>query len=356
MSRKKDTLHIHFASLNIMAASSPSHPVLLYSAQAGLCNQLLALINGIIRARRAGLTQVKLSPFLTCIFSRILTSADKVFDLEAMSSSLGMTFIPTEPFRVLYGVYGNYNDVTDKAISKAITEIPACDGTRAGLFGDHLYGVRKHVLLFTDGKCEMIDREAKTIEIPSKAEVWDPQTIFMGWYSTFQEFSEVFSRLKFHSRYRGRAKSCLAKLDRTRSINVVHLRIEEDGVDHWSKMNGMGKEEFRLELAKVYRGLLSNIPLGSQLVILTYDHRHPMVTELRQRYDVHTFDHAGTGVVGRELHAIIDLLIGISCTGTFIGCHNLALGRGSTFSYFLHRLIAPEVKRFFIDLDNVRGV
>ena len=117
-------------------------------------------------------------------------------------------------------------------------------------------------------------------------------------------------------------------------------------------MNKMTPETFQQHLFQLYRKYVATIPAGQPLIILTYDTEHKLVQEFKLTHQVYTFKH---DVVGREVSAILDLLIGAKCTGTFIGCHNLELKRGSTFSYFLHKMIAPTVTRYFIDLDGITG-
>lgn len=340
--------------------STEPYCIRLYENNAGLCNQLLALINGIILARRQGKTEIELSPFLSCIHSQHATNPDKIFDLVNMSAGLDVKLKTRSVFRLDYGVEGIYRDITVSALnncrnSAGIVDIPTDDVARARLFGDHIPNVLKRVVLVRDGSRLVFD-DTKPIRLNVKnatsADIvdWSQYRFLMYWYDTFPEFDSVFNTLKFHPRLVEKAQSILEQLDHKSKINVCHLRIESDAVAHWSKMNNMSPEEFQQKLYDLYRKYIATIPIKEQLIILTYDTQHPLVEEFRSTHTVHTFKHDESG---REIHAILDLLIGASCTGTFIGCHNLALKRGSTFSYFLHKMIDPNVTRYFIDLDDL---
>jgi hypothetical protein len=335
-------------------------PIRLYSGQAGLCNQLLAFINGIILARRHNVSEVLLSPFLMCIHTGQITDPAKIFDLPVMSASLGMRFISQPIFRIEYGVRGNYRDITATALEKCKTlagtiDIPINDIIRSKLFGDHIPDVYKHIILVRDGERIYFD-DNKPIRVNIKNlslchyNDWSGIPFNMHWYDTYPEFDGIFNFIKFHPRLVQMARTITSQLDHTNKINVCHLRVEDDAITHWSKMNNMSPEDFQRRLFDLYRKYVATIPKSEQLIILTYDTNHKLVQEFKLTHTVYTFKHE---VVGREVHAILDLLIGSECTGTFIGCHNLELKRGSTFSYFLHKMIVPDATRYFIDLDKI---
>lgn len=332
---------------------SSSAPILLYSPQSGLCNQILALLNGLVKNKTTH-ASFKISPFLSCIHEQILVSAHNIFDLEAMSSLLGVDFEDTPVFKILYGIEGRYKDITQDIVTRRIIIIPNDDVIRAELLGDPLFGVKKHVVVYTEGQRKILDdREGPhLLKLPEKFFNWNEVECMMEWYDIYPEFDNYFKALRFHPKFNMIADESLSKsgVDLTKPINVVHLRVEGDGLDHWSKMNKMTRRNFEIKLHQIYRDLVSNIPEREQLIILTYDHNHSLITEWKDKYQIHVFNHKST-IRGREIHAIIDLLIGIQCNSIFIGCHNLELKRGSTFSYFLHKMIPAEVKRYWIDLD-----
>jgi len=164
------------------------------------------------------------------------------------------------------------------------------------------------------------------------------------WYTKYEisKFKDVLQCIKFKDVYYNTAEFT--------PQYVVHLRVEEDGIAHWSKMNKMTKDVFREKLHKQYLEVIQeHVPENSEIFVLCYDRDHPLVEQLRQKYTVRMNDKSDN----RENSAIVDLLTGERCTGVFIGCHNMELNRGSTFSYTLWSRGKSIKKSIFIDLDCI---
>ena len=142
-------------------------------------------------------------------------------------------------------------------------------------------------------------------------------------------------------------------------LHVVHFRIEGDAIVHWCVMNKMSREIFSQALYDQYRkAIATNIPPGSQIVALTGETSHPLLHELGEQYRISTFDTRKLtaerlGFTGREICAIIDLILGSQCSGVFVGCHNFILKRGSTFSFTLWQLMKNVERGVFMDLDDI---
>ena len=142
-------------------------------------------------------------------------------------------------------------------------------------------------------------------------------------------------------------------------LHVVHFRIEGDGIIHWRVINKMTADIFAQTLHDQYRKAITmNIPPGSQLLALTSEINHPLLQELGKQYRIIAFDtqkliSERVGFTGREVCAIIDLILGTRCSGVFVGCHNFILKRGSTFSYTLWQLMKNAKQGVFMDLDDI---
>ena len=85
-------------------------------------------------------------------------------------------------FQILYGIENNYKDVTRKALLTTVSgthiHIPKNDNQRASIFGDHIYGILKHILLKTDEKTQIYDDNTELIldisnELPLKNDWFD---------------------------------------------------------------------------------------------------------------------------------------------------------------------------------------
>lgn len=53
---------------------------------------------------------------------------------------------------ILYGIENNYKDVTDIVTKLGLVTLPASDDQRAELFGDHLFGIVKHICIMEKGR------------------------------------------------------------------------------------------------------------------------------------------------------------------------------------------------------------
>jgi hypothetical protein len=184
-----------------------------------------------------------------------------------------------------------------------------------------------------------------------------------GWYTQYNEarFVRMLKSLKFTQPFEDLADELLTlNFDLSQPLHVVHFRIEKDALAHWSKINGLTPAQFEKVLHTKYRqAVLEHIPVGSQILALTYSLHSPLLKELGNKYQIRTLDSEClikeriSNISGRELCAIIDLLAGSRCTGTFVGCHNLGQKRGSTFSYMLWQKMQKGTAGVFIDLDNI---
>ena len=52
-------------------------------------------------------------------------------------------------------------------------------------------------------------------------------------------------------------------------------------------------------------------------------------------------------------NAIIDLLVSSCCNNIFIGNFNITNLNGSSFSYYIWKLMKDDVLKIFIDLDKI---
>lgn len=138
-------------------------------------------------------------------------------------------------------------------------------------------------------------------------------------------------------------------------INVLHLRIENDAVTHWSKQNNMSSTDFQIYIEDKYIDLIKKHVLQTdENIILTYSENNRVVDYLKNnKYKYYiskkTLD------LGREVNAISDLLISEKCNNIFIGGFNIEKLNGSTFSYCILQKINRNVKKILIDLDQIQN-
>lgn len=167
-------------------------------------------------------------------------------------------------------------------------------------------------------------------------------------------FDCILQNMAFHPTFVARAEEFIATLPRGR-MSCVHLRIEDDAITHWSKMNRMSESDFRELLeAKYMDAITRHVPKTDHIVFLTYSGANRVIDYARsQGYSC--FTTPKDAVVGREKHAIVDVLISAACTGVFVGNFNPVRLRGSTFSYFCMKLLRAPVHHVLLDLDCIKS-
>lgn len=184
-----------------------------------------------------------------------------------------------------------------------------------------------------------------------------------GWYSWFnkQLFDNILTKIKFTDGFYQIVDIIKKNFNNINDLTFIHFRVEEDAIDHWSKQNGLSREEFRNKLLLKYEYLINKyVDPQNVCYILSYDesvvvNMYPQFKFIYTPYNVKVdLLMKYYGMSGRELCAIIDLLMGLQCSKLFIGCHNMKLGRGSSFSYVIANNI--KCKCVLIDLDNVDSV
>lgn len=167
-------------------------------------------------------------------------------------------------------------------------------------------------------------------------------------------FEEILLNIKYNDVFNDYANSFFQNIisnklpNELRPINVIHLRIEADGICHWSKQNNMSSDEYFDYIVEKYIDLIKKyIDKNSENIILTHNPDNKIVHFMKENdYIVHYIDK--TNFNGRELNAIYDLLIGKYCNNIFIE------NDGSTFSYYLSKLLPSNVKRISIDINNIK--
>lgn len=249
----------------------------------GLCNQIFALISGIINNKH--LKKISVGTFAPMLNSNLRVKSSKIFDFEKISNNIGIIL----------------NDGPDKNRSS------------------------------------------------------------FAWYTSINEqlFEEYLPKIYFAPIFYKISENIFSKIGHNSTLNVVHFRIEYDGIKHWSNMNRMSTQQFTTILYNNYRqAIYNNIPKGERILALTFDCKHTFIKELTKDYQIECIDiekelKNTLGFTGREICAIIDLLVGIKCNNIFIGCHNFELKRGSSFSYVLWKLMKDVKKGIFMDLDNI---
>jgi len=169
----------------------------------------------------------------------------------------------------------------------------------------------------------------------------------------FQVFNEVFTKIKYTQEFHIHAAKTMLQINMNRTISVIHLRIEQDAIDHWFANSGMNAAEFKETIETKYIQLIQKYISKDGYIVVLSDAQNNAVMRFLQN--------DGYNVVipekyygSRHLNAIVDMLISKYCNGVFIGCINLNRMNGSTFSYYCQKMMDASVKRVMFDIDSIR--
>ena len=333
----------------------------------GLCNSLFNVINGIIKHKDE---IILLDEIFTDYSKENKCCVSDFLDLDTTNKELKVCLIDRYKckLKVLSAFYGCENRQID--VTKYFTEesfVILKSWNLNSLFTDPCVGRVKELKI-----AYSIDGNVFTNTFPERLEediIWNRQIVqndiwkfakynFL-WYNAYNEesFRKIIPKLRFHKKYYDLCEKIYENvLSGKEKINVMHLRIEDDAIIHWSKQNKLNEKEFeKLLHDKYHSAVYNNIPKCESILILSYiKNSHPFLDKLRKDYDLILIDKQQyIDTTDREISALIDLILSTYCTGIFIGNHNHELKRGSTFSYFISCLL-PHIPRIDIDLDNIR--
>jgi hypothetical protein len=126
------------------------------------------------------------------------------------------------------------------------------------------------------------------------------------------------------------------------TINVIHLRIEQDWLDHVSSGRNprVSPAVIANEIANNYIKVIEkNIQKDDLTFILTGSQNNKVIDYLRNnQYTYFLFPKI---TLYREMNAAMDMVIGKQCNNVFIGCG------GSSFSdILLHRITGVNIQKY----------
>ena len=174
-----------------------------------------------------------------------------------------------------------------------------------------------------------------------------------GWINDINAdlFENILLNIRFHPDFVEKADRCMQTVS-DKKTNIIHLRVEDDAIKHWSKMNHMTECEFRGFIENKYIELIKrHFDKDDETIILSSSSKNGVIDFLEREGYSYTFTEKH--FAGREKNAIVDLLISKRCNNIFIGNFNPIKLNGSSFSYFISKSLDNDVKRIMIDLDRI---
>lgn len=354
-----------------------------YESGAGLCNQMFNLINGILKEIAYGANNevyMIIDCFLCCIKDKNIMPISEIIDLEKTANNLFNMFNKkiilvdrmNINFSIINAKYGNNNiyvDVTDNIKKYNDGNIHGICDMNDICGGDPLYGVVKKLIITyeLEGKKNeiTINENVYNMQILTKKyllnEIFNHHYYTFLWYNAINEnlFEKIIKTIAFSNKF-NQIIDIIGNKFNNEKHNIVHFRVENDAILHWSRQNNMDKETFKVNLFNKYNSIFDKYINGEPIYVLSDDvneigkYTNNRTIKCFSQNDKDTMLLNFFGTTGRELRAIIDLLYAIKYAKFFIGCHNMELKRGSTFSYIIMKSI--NCKKVCIDLDNINDI
>ena len=340
----------------------------------GLCNQLFSLVTGIIIALQKGLKIIIVDEFLNDYSRNTRTPLSDIIDLNILNDFLQSTYNITLLDRnkinfkiqsVNYGTEENTIDLTDII--------------KANYYKNNILYINTNVNLNKIAGKDPVVGKQKYLEvtyllndnvIKEKYEEWNGflktkvefnlynNSIFihtMGWINQIDrnKFDNILKNIHFMKQF-DILKDENKIITQHKKINIIHLRVEEDAIKHWSRQNNMNPLFFKNIIERKYiNNIYKYINKNDMTILLTYSTQNGVVDFLKNNgYNYHISRKVKEW--GSELNAVKDTNMIELCNNIFIGNFNLEKLNGSSLSYFLlNKIKKSNIKRILIDVDRI---
>lgn len=333
----------------------------------GFTNQIFFLITNIILMKRTGANVIVVGPFLDDFAKNNFTPISKIIDIDKLNVFLEQTYglilvdkssVRFDIVNVTYGMNNCDKDLTAAIKNKYFKHgrlfIPKGTNMNA-IAGDPIPGHEKALLIrYSINNYErtkiyhesiMSDIVMNPLGDARTATYTRSNAIMIGDHDPAM-FHKIFAEIEYTNEFVENSRRILTRLDPTKRINVVHLRIEDDCINHWSGRNNCPADVFRRYIEHKYMMLIrQNIEKEDETIILSETNTNRVVQNLIQ--EGYNLKFSDKFYKGREKNAIVDLLISKLCNNVCI------LAVGSTFSHYIRVRLSEGINVVEINLDNI---
>ena len=339
---------------------------MLYSSihvkKSGLTNQVFALITSILIAHKINHKVVVFDSFLNDFSKNKYTPISEIFNINEINNFLKSKYniiitdkynTKIEIYSVKYGTEENNIDITEYIIKnfyKNNTLHIKKNTNFNNIKGDPCFGIEKKIFFnykINDYLIEEVYSEKLTnniyIDLFNSKYVYPLNAI--GLSNTYM-FQDILKNISYNNVFLEKSDNILKQFDINNKINVIHLRLENDAIKHWSKMNNTSEQNFKSSLENKYIDLFKKYISNTDQNIILSSEINPKVTNFL-RENNYNFRFIQKFFEDREKNAIIDFLVSKCCNNIFIG------NGGSTFSFYIEKSIQNKVKMIYIDLDKI---
>lgn len=336
----------------------------------GFTNQMFTFITSIILSKNTKKSVIICDNFYNDYLNHTSTPISEILDMEGLNVFLkkykitvfDKNNIDFKIQRVEYGKNDKKIDITNNIVEyffdpdMCVLHIPKMFDLNK-IKGDPNPGVKKDLIIqYTINNIEFneINSEGFVSDINFDLKNVKYSYLFR-WINAFDRkmFEDILKNIVFHKKFIDFAEDNKNISSVNGKINIFHLRLEDDAVNHWSKQNKMEESIFKTMIENKYISVIQNHVDKSDINIILSASENNGVIDFLKKNGYRTISPHKYFTNGRELNAIVDLLISKKCENVFIGAFNMEQLNGSTFSYFISKQLDSSVKQVLIDLDRI---
>lgn len=170
-----------------------------------------------------------------------------------------------------------------------------------------------------------------------------------NWIDSSQ-FFDIYNNIVFNPWFYNISNNLITeikqKLGNDIPINVIHLRIEDDAINHWSKLSNVNSVIYKELLETKYIYMINKyINKHAFTIVMTYSKDNKVIKFLNNN-GYYFFTKQKVPSIGRECNALQDLLLSRKMNNFFIGAGS------SAFTNFIQNS-ANFKKLILIDLNKI---
>ena len=338
------------------------------NSRIGFTNQVFVLITSIIIALRNNEKVVVFGEFLNDINKTKYTPIKDIFNINKINIFLKNTYnliivdrnnINFNITSVKYGIDEKNNiDITKEFINKFYSNnVLHVDKNYCfnDLKIDPYYGIRKKLFLQykinDDIIDEIYDENLKNDIIINFKSNYSFSFGWINYYDT-DMFEKILLNLTYTDDFTSKADSFKKTLNFNVKINIIHLRLEEDAINYWSKKNNMICNDYKLYIENKYINIIKKYTLQSEdNIILCSDLSNGVIDFMKNNN--YSYKFIPKFFEDREKNAIVEFLVSNCCNNIFIGNFNIKNLNGSSCSYYVGKSMKNDVMKIYIDLDKI---
>lgn len=330
-----------------------------YDNLSGLTNQIFSVVTSIIIGILKPNKIIILDKFLDEIYSDKYSNISDIINLDILNEYLFSKYnlivvdkynYKLEIISIKYGK-NKFIDIPISIFNNNI--LNAIDLNKQ--YGDPEWGIQKNIIIqykINNYIYEDIytEEHVRTKCINYDFRNYDSKYVF-GWINAINKelFDIILQKIEFNNKFDITDDFQI----RYKKINLIHLRLETDGLVHWSQKNNMTLEDYQSVLVDTYIKLISTyINKDDMTIILSGLTDNKIIDYLKDNKYLYYIKEYNPSI-GREINAIMDLSFTKICNNIFIGNYNIKDNNGSSFSYFLYKKIKSLNKCLMINLDNI---